>query len=623
MTVNCRGYNLVEVLVTLTIASIITITLVNFVNDIDMRHKVTIARADVNRIAEAAHLAEAEMSNLTTLPGQSLSILNLTTSSRLAWSLSSKLLELPAEDPWGNRFVWGGSDNGYVRVTDSTPAIWLATAPSPYIIDEGLGRVVSAGPDGVVDTRIGQDPADSESDIVVEYRHKPWLFYNVGGRMFVNSADGGASPESRAGIEMGAGTNAQVSPDGLRFAAVSPSNILSLGTLTWALETEGAAPVPRTDPIKVAPRARTMSFTQNQWTTDTTPIAINGGTFPVWLPDSSGIVFQSGGDLYRFDAARGLRTGDERGEVIKLTDQTKLGFVTGATGSSRVIYSTRRNASYIDKDAGIFIAISGDGKVAFRDAAGGISLALGDGTARHTMKAGGDLAPLAWLDNNNVAYWDRAGKRLWRIAQDGTIDVPLHENTKPTIDGVLNAVLSPDGKYLALLQDDSKGNVAKTDGTGFVASMNNSAKLNFDGVGLKAAPPIVWRGAVDCQGNRLFYLPSSDTSKPVQSQRLQSGDTFLYNAESITAPEDCKEGASHESPQSSLLAQMNVLYYDLSRDEKMLVVVSDRDSKDRPSGGKGGVFVVPLNGTSKGMTIITPTVPISGSTYNYVSWLLN
>lgn len=626
-----RGYNLVEVLVVLTIASIITLTLVSFVNDVDMRHKVAIARADVNRIATAAHLAEADAAALAAAPGNSQGILNLTSSSKLSWSLESRLLELPTEDPWGNRFITvtdAGKPIRYERVTDTTNPLSLTVAPTPYIIDEGLGRVISAGPDGIVDTRIGQDPADSEADIVVEYRHKPWLFYNLNGRMYVNSADGGANTTNPAGIEMGPGVNAQVSPDGLRFAAFKAGKGLVLGDLTWTLSPEGATPIYReTDEVVVVPRARVMTFVQNRWQSDTTPVTVDANTFPLWLPDSSGIVFQSSGDIYRYDAARGEREGSNRGEVLKLTDHVKLNAGSGATSTARVLYSTRRSAAYVDPDATFFMAVASDGKVAFRDTGGGLSLVLGDGTARRTIKPGGDYAPLAWIDNNNILYWDRAAKRLFRVAQDGTIDIPLHEAAKPDIDAVLNPVLSSEGKYLAFLQKSTGGNVIKTDGTGFVVPDVATARYDFTGPAMLGTPPMYWREGLDCGSHRTLYLPSSDSGRPVLSLRFDSSDRYVggNSAASITNPDGCTAASpvAPQSTQAGLLAGLHSLYYHFSRDQKLLAVVSDSDSTARPAVGRGGIFVVPITGDAQAMTQIQLREPIQSGSYTYVQWLMN
>ncbi len=625
------GYNLVEVLVTLTIVSIITITLVSFVNDIDTRQKVTIAKADINRISMAAHLAEAEMDRVTTAPASSLGILNLTPTSRLAWSLSRRLLDLPDTDPWGNQFVGEVSDNStisYLRVTSGLDLSQYTTyPPSPYIIDEGLGRVISAGPDGTVDTRIGQDPADAENDLVIEYRHKPWLFYNVGGKMYVNSADGGANLASgTVGIYLGDGVNAQVSPDGLRYAAIRDTQLV-IGTLAWALQTDGAAPTPRTNEVIVAPRNRALTHTVNGWIENTAAVTVNSSVFPLWMPDSSGILFVLGsGELYRYDPARGATTGPARGELIRLTAQRRVN-VQGATQNERVLLTTRRSASYMDKDLATWLTVSADGKVAFRADDNTIWAILGDGTARRRIKSGGVFNPVAWLDNNNLAYWDENDKRIWRIAQDGTIDIPLHDSSVRITD-VVNPVLSPAGKYLAFLEDSSKGYLLKTDGTGFVTKELGTKDKFFRASDFAFKPPIVWRRKSDCAGNLLFYIPKTSKTPPISNQAFSRKDTFVGNPVAVNDPENCDPSGSTpfstRSNQAKLLEGLTTLYFALSPDQKLLAVLSSTDSDKRDGDGtEGGVFIVPLPGSSNAVTQLDlPTVPDEAQ-YNYVAWLAN
>ncbi|MBI4872665.1 MAG: prepilin-type N-terminal cleavage/methylation domain-containing protein [Candidatus Riflebacteria bacterium] len=624
------GYNLVEVLVTLTIVSIITVTLVNFVNDLDTRHKVAIARADINRIAVAAHLSEAEMSKITTVPGSSVPLLNLSTNSKLAWLLNTKLLDLPSEDPWGNRFVRKVSTNSvvsYVAVTGSVAITVGSTPPTPYIIDEGLGRVVSAGPDGIVDTRIGQDPADSESDLIVEYRHKPWLFYNVGGKMYVNSADGAAAVTNTAGIEMGSGLNAQVSPDGLRYAAVRNGNTLVIGSLAWALETEGATPKPRTNEVILAPRDHCLQFRQNAWTSSGAVAAVDEATFPLWVPDSSGVVFIAGGDLYRYDPSRGKQEGSDRGEVILLATATGLGDVQ--SGASRVLTSTRHHALYFNDDKKFYLAVASDGKVVFRTGEGNILMVLSDGTGRRYLKTkvstSDDYRPIVWLDSANLVYWNHTTKRLYRIAQDGTIDIPLHDAGKPSVEAMLNPSLSPEGKYLAFLGSTSRCYVVKTDGSGLV--VKSPSQEYATGANMSGVPPIVWRLSKDCADHRLFYVPTSDPDKPITVGRFDKHDVFYYQVESITDPDSCEfqNGAlsSGESTQKKLLEGLNPLSFDLSRDEKLLAIVSNRDPNMRPAGARGGLFVLPITGSSLATTRFELPPASTWGSYAYVSWLLN
>lgn len=628
------GYNLVEVLVTLTIVSIITITLVSFVNDLDMRHKVAVARADINRIAEAAHLAEAEMSRVTTLPGQSLELLNLTTTSKLAWLLGSKLLELPSEDPWGNRFIRVEQANSVVAYVRATEATDVSTG-TPYIVDEGLGRVVCAGPDGIVDTHIGQDPADSEADLIVEYRHKPWLFYNVGGKLFINSADGSANPTSVQGIEVRSPdatryTNAQVAPDGLRYAAVKNGNTLVIGTLTWATETGGVNPTSRADEVILAPRNHSLSFELTGWTSGVVP-SVDEGTFPLWLPDSSGVVFLAGGDLYRYSQSRGKQSGPDRGEVLLLARGTQLSDDASAGSSSRILNSTRRFATYLNPDKSLFLAVAADGKVAYRTGTGGIRVVLGDGTARRELKPLGDLAPIAWPNSNYLIYWNRANKTLYRIAQDGSADGPLvvDPTQKIEVTAMYNASLSPEGTYLAFLVSPSKGYILRSDGNGPVIGPGPN-DLFFGGLGggMQYAPPFRWRQALDCASYRVLYLSSSNLAHPIQNLRFDLHDHYPFsNAVGINDPEGCELSAgslvSFQSTQEKLLDGLGVQAYDLSRDEKLLAIVSDKDARLRPGSGSGGLYIVPVTGRSQASTRIALPAGWASVPYSYVSWLLN
>ena len=153
---------MIEILIALLIVGIITVTLMSFINDYTERYRITVAQTDLNRIAQAIQLSERsfeERVRTISEPGGSIST-----------QLAAFLVEVPTEDPWGHRFKKDGLE---ILVVDRGDPEGQA-----YVVDEGVGRIMCAGPDAKFSTRLGQDPPDLNRDLIVNYRLQPWIAYS-------------------------------------------------------------------------------------------------------------------------------------------------------------------------------------------------------------------------------------------------------------------------------------------------------------------------------------------------------------------------------------------------------------------------------------------------------------
>jgi prepilin-type N-terminal cleavage/methylation domain-containing protein len=452
-----QGFNLVEIMITLTLVALLTTTLITFVNDFDDKTKVARARADMMRMGQQAVMAESQV-------GQQLSTASAS-GSQVMTMLLDWIVELPDFDPWGNRFM----------VSSDGTVVSSETQGAAYILDPSYGRMLCAGPDGVINTKLGASAADRDNDIVVEFRQQPWMVYSftpngsTDGKIWVARADGTAIeqvfPHSTYNGGVGGVQSVSFSPDGSRWVGV---------------ETDGGGTVTNrfvhgfSDPEN--PRVQK----------NPSDIAIIVNATPFFAPDGKQVLFVTGG------GGLGLWNPPLGSQVTLLQD----GSMTNPAQhyfpdwKGRIIHASRQRSylwhpSYVaaSPEQSQAVAVSSDGKVAvgwyMNVGRPGIYLLLPGGQSKRLLKPkGGDgtiWLPLFWVDNQNLIYYAFAGTNIAirRISQDGRFDIPLYNATDtnfsfgglpPTIPSI-----SPDGRYLAFVHTaDRKGKVIRTDGGGFL-----------------------------------------------------------------------------------------------------------------------------------------------------------
>lgn len=459
-----RGFNLVEILITLTLVALLTTSLINFVNDFDDKTKVARARSDLARIAQQAVMAES-MSG-TKMTTDSIGMTGMVT------MLADYLVELPPFDPWGNRY-WVSSDGTVVTSRSQGVA---------YLIDPAFGRIISAGPDGVVNTDIGSGISDTDNDIVVEFRRQPWVVYSFTesggiGEVYVARVDGTSSgkvmphPDFHAS---GTGVlNVTFSPDGSRFCGVGNNgpgaNQMVCGNTSPQNPDAFQFPNPVPTPENPTPGANSADV----------------NTFPLFLPDGNQVLWLNNGDA-------SLRVGNLLTRTTQVLINTAMNLDTAVAlndPSGRLLMVTKERSSYwrIQGAASVSIGIaaSSDGKIAVGwyppTGKKGIFLVLPGGTARRLLKEPSvtpaiEWLPVGWEDTNDLIYWGKksGSKNVFRrIAQDGRFDIPLFNpdlqlvtNNDPSV-----PTISADGELISFIHSTgppSKCKTLRTDGGGFL-----------------------------------------------------------------------------------------------------------------------------------------------------------
>lgn len=487
-----RGFNLVEILITLTLVALLTTSLINFVNDFDDKTKVARARSDLARIAQQSVLAESR------------SGLKMTTDSigmtGMVTMLADYLVELPSYDPWGNRY-WV-SEDGTVN-TSQTQGV-------AYLIDPAFGRIISAGPDGIVNTDIGSGTSDTDNDIVVEFRRQPWVAYsfrpNGGavGAIYVARIDGtnnqqvmpNPAADPLQGVDPATGVaNVTFSPNGARFCGVGEGGA-------------GAGNIVCGNTSPQNPNAFAMGNSAN----------VSNATFPLFTPDGNQVLW-IGND-------RTLRIGSllTKQSSVLLPDGMNLDSPVAYTDTrGRLLQVTKQRSVYWRINGGanisIGIAASSDGKIAVGwypttpvGAKQGIFLVLPGSDTRRLLKEKSpvppsgfiDWLPVGWEDTNDLLYWGKksGGKNiLRRIAQDGRFDIPLFNPDTQAVTGgdPVIPTLSPDGHLLIFIHG-TNGKVLRTDGGGFLKG-TDSASSDFLSLLPVRFSPFLWSK----ENDRAYY----------------------------------------------------------------------------------------------------------------------
>lgn len=487
-----RGFNLVEIMITLTLVALLTTVLINFVNDFDDKAKMARARNDITRIAQQAVIAESRTQMQLTTESM--------TTSGLATMILDYIVELPDFDPWGNRFVI--SADGTVR-SSSTEGI-------AYVIDPSFGRVISAGPDGVINTQLGTGKSEDDLDLVVEFRQQPWVAYSgtpsAGvGEIHVAKVDGSERRQVLPRTDFEGGTtgiiNVTFSPDGSKFCGVAQGG--GAGILCGLTSADNPA-------------------IRRHNTSD-----VNESTFPMFMPDGQGVLYisnQFGGELMHLNL-----TLDGADEFTLAVPTVLLENTVGVDDSSealtsgnvsRFMHVSRQRSYYTRVDStlhqSITIAVGPDGKIAvgwYPDVTdgtppGGIYLLLPGVGNKRLIKADddqttanvGEWFPLFWVDSNNLIYWGvQAGEiHLRRIGADGRFDIPLMNPTSPVSQlgssPIVNASISPDGDLLCFIHNaGANGKILRADGGGYLKGGTQTGSNFSAGAVILSQPPIFAR----------------------------------------------------------------------------------------------------------------------------------
>jgi len=526
---------MVEVLIALLIVGIVTITMVSFINDPDQRYRVPMARGDLARIAQAIQLAEQQRQQRVTHLSEP--------SGAVTSMLAPYLMDLPRQDPWGNRFA----------ATDSTGRTFISSASGdPYVVDIGMGRIICAGPDGVINTQIGQGPADNENDIVYEYRRQPFVSCTMKNLIHLLSADGASNQMVTTSPIL----NLTFSAAGNYFAGVQ-NNTLVVGSMddtNAALQLVGAA----------------QGFSGS----------VSVDTFPVFYPNGGSVLFISGNDLQRYDI--GTRT------VTHLTTGGFLGAGDSQSGS-RLRYSNGKISIYNFLDSNQIVhslTISPDGKLAFSAASEGtsgiylVSASGGDLKMVKQSPTPNQYVPVTWLGTDVLVYMTNpvsaTPKYFFRMNQDGSQDLALHQ--KAIQSGISLPLPSNDGALISLFTSETEGAVLNTDGSGFVEELGNGdhtfRPFAFSaGINTNVTP--IWS-----KNSQILYFVANDGSLlQLGVNKNKSGyyvaQTLLYNG----------TGARGLKP----------VAIDLNADESLFAVVSS---------SPGGVFMIPTLGPDGARTQI-------------------
>lgn len=560
------GFNLVEIMITLTMVALLTSNLISFVNDFDDKSKTVRAKNDLMQLAQAALIWESRT-------GKTLTTASVTQSSEVPSELVDYLVELPPHDPWGRRFTVQGSQ-----------AVLTVTSGTPYVLDASFGRFICAGPDGVINTQLGRGASDNDNDIVVEYRQQPWLAYASGSEIWMARADGTRLTRVYSGVY-----NVTFSPDGTRWAGVA-GNSLVLGSTSAENPATGVAADP-TFPAGVAANNLSASV-----------------TYPFFFPDGTNVGFINGdGSLRVVDTLnRATRTLLPPGYL-----DLDVSYDPSDT-QGRIIHVSNERTYYwkvLGPDSSIGIAVASDGKIAY-GAYGpgvppgdeGIHLVLPGGTGDRVLKkralATDNWYPLFWIDSSAVAYYSDDGGgivRLRRVNQDGRFDISLYDEVTYGFGpkSPVTPTISPQGNYMACFYADNVsaqwgGYVLRTDGGGFIKQDPTKSQYLVAG-------PTLFQEGVWSPISEVFYVPSED----VAGSTLREVDLNTDQPPAV--------GVISGSIPTLLDTQAVPGAMRLNSSGTLMAVVSH--PQKNPAGSIHGVYVYPILGPVGSVITIATTMP--------------
>ena len=607
---NKSAFNLVELLITLSIVALLTTVIFNAVNDYRDKLRSVIVKSDLTTLASMCKYVES-MERTT---GKTLVVSVSTGATELSTALSNYIIKIPAEDPWGNQY--------YIDTSGATSTVKSTNSGgTAYIVDGGLGRIISPGPDGICHTQIGFGKSDTDRDIVIEYRQSQWLAFNLQQKIYLAKGDGSFEP-----IFIYNGDKLRVSPDCQKFVCLeSGTNILSWGMLD---ENPGIQQ-------------------KMHLATGGTGIYVVGGTnpgddaFPFWAPDSVHIIYtRKGGvgyNLYSLNTATKTEMQMTKDQPIKNEEEY---FQRDMQAAPRSIFNDGRCASYqyVSQDpdgAGkhdAFITISIDGKVAYYNQhKASMDIVLLNGTGHRTILVDTTTAdlnvreryrPLFWLDTETIIFTDKSHNYLYRVRQDGTYKIQLYSARQNGSDLTNNKpfsafTLSPDRRFISFcVSTNTRYRVVRTDGAGCVSGPS-VIDNNFPAV-LGGKNHSLWSTGrkllSDGKTENKIYIStdgSAVTSSTIQCCTILDGGKHI-EWRAISQNDD--------NPDSGIVPYS----WDLDDSGNLLAVAS------MSSGNavlRDGIFVYSINGPAGAITDITKSlpdndrIPTDGTTYFAVFWI--
>ncbi|RLF01339.1 MAG: hypothetical protein DRJ64_10745 [Thermoprotei archaeon] len=596
------AFNLVELLITLSIVALLTTVIFNAVNDYRDKLRTVIVRSDLITLAQQCKYVESIERTL---------IASVSTgTTELTSELNNYIIKIPAEDPWGKQY-YIDPVNSEVYTTNS--------GGMAYIVDKGLGRIISPGPDGVCDTKIGFGMSDTDRDIVVEYRQSQWLIFNLQKKIYMAKGDGSFDP-----IFMFAGDKLRVSPNRQKFVCIDNANVL-----TWGI-------------VDQNPHVKQNMHLEGGL--DFTFDNANEQYFPFWAPDSVHIIYtvknpsKAEANIYALNTANNQTTRITNDYPIAWDSGYFLGAISGRPFS---IFNDGRCSSYqyISSTVGthdVAITVSLDGKVAFYNKnKASLDLVLLNGTGYRTVvldTTESDVddrekfRPLFWLDTETIIFLDGKHEQIYRIRQDGTYKIPLYPQSQKADSDLTNDkpfaafALSPDRRFISFCVSPGRTfyRIVRTDGAGCVASENDGAvDTEFSAVrgGYRHAlwpkrEKILPNGEIE----RKVYV-STDGSA-VTSSTLQ--EIVLYDGGKNIKWTAVSQ--MDDNPEPGIVP----FSWDLDKSENLIAVGSWSDGQP---GLKDGIFVYSISGPVGAISDITKSlpdadrIPTDGNVYFSVFWI--
>lgn len=599
----CRkraAFNLVELLITLSIVALLTTVIFNAVNDYRDKLRTVMVKSDLITLAQMCKYVESIERTLVSSVS--------TGATELTSELNNYIIKIPAEDPWGNQYYIDSSSE--VHTTNS--------GGMAYLVDKGLGRIISPGPDGFCDTKIGFGKSDTDRDIVVEYRQSQWLVFNIQGKIYLAKGDGSFEP-----IWIFDGDKLRASPDRQKFVCIDSANILSWGVI---------------DQNPNVKQQMHLSSGGN-FTFD------NGGDqyFPFWAPDSVHILYTqketSGCDLFALNTATGETTRLTSGGLIAY----HADFFRGSINLRGSIFNDGRCSSYqyisgnvADHDVSITVSL--DGKVAFYNhTKASLDMVLLNGTgyrtvvvdtSTSTIDSRNKFRPLFWLDTETIIFLDGKHEYIYRVRQDGTYKIPLYSKfqnkTVDLTDGKPFAAfaLSPDRRFVSFTTNAGQTayRIVRTDGAGCIVSEpTDGAAVDTVFSSVKGG----FRHALWPKRERL--LPNGDIERKVFPS-TDGTSPSLAAFQEIILNDGGKQikwipmGPLYDNPDAGIVP----FSWDLDKSENLIAAGSWSNSV---AGIADGIYVYSISGPPGAVTDITKTfpdaqrIPTDGNAYVAVFWI--
>lgn len=584
------GFNLVEILITLTLLAIVTSVVINFVRDYQSRVKIVRTRNDLTRLAQMSMLAESRSGQLITTLS--------TFGTEPSTLLDPYILALPAEDPWGNRYVLDPLTGDVERREDEGFA---------YVVDQAYGRIISPGPDGVCNTRVGAGPSAMGHDIVVDYRKQQWLLYFFQNRAYICRTDGRSKKQFLAkptGVAPWTGTeslaNVSVSPNGSRI-----TGLIQMPTAEWRVF---AANVDQINPD--AKVINDFSF-------------VTADVFPLWFPNSRHLLVVRGGKLYVVDSMKpgwALSAG-----APIYSEQVFPDPCDQPNSILRSVIISPRVCSYVVNGMA-YVTLSVDGKISFAKLEGtqkGVYVCLADGTGLRRVVAEGagiNYMPLMWISPQEICYLSTTNE-VKRVNHDGNFNFGLHPDSDTIGAHPTGLSPSPNGDMLSFKLDAAGIYILAMDGSGFYKADTGGASLvlnSADGAtGDARFVPVLWAERLPKRFDRYSY--GADVKAVCLSSRFVTTDPVNDQERIHELPVLSGLHRALQTVSTNTRCGVYITAMDLDATDNLVAMVCRR--KDNDAEKNAGVYVWSWAGPHNALTQLDDFGLGSGSSYAYIRWL--